>query len=296
MGALDNIITGAVNTGLGLILEKHQDQRQLNQQEKLGQQQLKFNMSQMDYQNKLAYDLWQKTNYPGQVKQLEKAGLNPGLLYGLSGGGGSTTGSTGGNVNTPNAPAGGNEILGLQLMGAQKRLLEAQAKKTEAEANKTAGIDTDIAVTQAKILEIERSLKHDTYEAAHGQAIAAWAKLEGEAMKVTAEGLIANKTVDTEIATKQAEMIGIMIANELNKNRSNLTEAKIQETIESIAQKWRNIAVQEGRLNLERFVHDVSESTKLTVQTVTNLVGQLVKPGAKITKGGTTINNTRNFN
>ena len=46
-------------------------------------QNLDFQKKSLAQQNEAQFDLWQKTNYSEQVKQLEKAGLNPGLLYGL---------------------------------------------------------------------------------------------------------------------------------------------------------------------------------------------------------------------
>ena len=47
----------------------------------------------MDYSYGKQMDMWNATNYPAQVEQLNKAGLNPALEYGMKGGGGVTTGS-----------------------------------------------------------------------------------------------------------------------------------------------------------------------------------------------------------
>ena len=126
-----NAIGTATNTGLGLLLQKQQDKRQLEQQGKLGQQQLGLNIAQMQAQKELDLEMWEKTNFKAQRDQMEMAGLSPGLIYGQSGAGGATTGGSGGNVSAPSAPAGGGEILGLQLLNAQKGLIEAQTKKTE---------------------------------------------------------------------------------------------------------------------------------------------------------------------
>ena len=142
----------AINTGLGLALEGHNDRRQLRQNKRLGEQQLGFDLQRLDAQSKAQYEMWLKTNYPGQLEQMKKAGLSPGLMYGMSGGGGTTTGGGIPSGSGGQAPQGGNEIIGLQLMKAQKDLLEAQATKTGAEAEKIQGVDTEKAKTEIESL------------------------------------------------------------------------------------------------------------------------------------------------
>ena len=47
------------------------------------------------------------------------------MMYGMGGGGGATTGDPGASVGANAAPKGGGEIMGLQLMDAQRKLMEA---------------------------------------------------------------------------------------------------------------------------------------------------------------------------
>ena len=114
-------------------------------------------------------DMWDYTNYENQVAHLEAAGLNPALLYGQGGGGGATaaggnaiagSGNSAGGANTGSPQAIKSQIIegagmGIQLglMNAQKRNLEADAAKKEADAAKTAGVDTELAKTAAKLNE-----------------------------------------------------------------------------------------------------------------------------------------------
>jgi hypothetical protein len=79
-------------------------------------------------------DMWNKTNYGAQVAQMEKAGLNPALMYGMGGGGGTTAGSQGGG----NASSGGNavqmhpmDMANLALIDAERKLKEAQARNLD---------------------------------------------------------------------------------------------------------------------------------------------------------------------
>ena len=174
-----------INAGMGLLLQGGQDRRQVRQEGRLLEQQLGFDFEKMDYQQQLQKDLWEATNYPAQMKQLEKAGLSPGLFYGMSGAGGTTTGSPGGGVQGGKAAGHSGEIMGMSLLNEQRKLIEAQTEKTEAEAEKTAGVDTDEAKTrieslsqgiknqkaverlnnvQGNIAEIEQEIKEGSYE------------------------------------------------------------------------------------------------------------------------------------
>lgn len=258
----------AANTGLGMLLQGHNNRVQLKQQGKLSAQQLGFDKQKMDYANKKQLEMWNATNYSSQVAHMEKAGLNPGLAYGMSGGGATTAGGGQASVGAPQA-ATGQEIMGLQLMGAQKALIEAQTAKAQAEADKTAGVDTALATTQSKIAELERSMLHDTYEETYY-------RIKGEADKAHFEAAILGKTVDTEVKMRQGELLGIGLANELKKEGIKLTQAQTKETVNRIAQRWMDLKLKEGKLDLDKFVNDVAMSTRLTVETAAKVVNNLV--------------------
>lgn len=147
-----NIANGILGIGLGAI----NDKRQRKQQEKLTKIQSDANKDLARYSSDLQYDMWQKTNYKAQMAELNKAGLNPGLLYGMSGGGGVTTGSANAGSAAGAAAAGStNEAMGMMLMDAQRKVLETQAELNKAKADKTTGADTANinADTENKIIQ-----------------------------------------------------------------------------------------------------------------------------------------------
>ena len=109
-------------------------------------------------QNDAAYEMWEKTNYSAQKEQMKKAGLNPALMYGMSGGGGVTTGPS--SATADGQPGGTNIGMGIQAMAqlellkAQKENIEADTKEKKARAQKTATeIPGVLTENENKILE-----------------------------------------------------------------------------------------------------------------------------------------------
>jgi len=150
---------------LGLALEGHNDRRQLKQQGKLQELQIAGQKEMGEFNLQQQMKLWEQTNYKAQMEQLRKAGLNPALLYGMSGGGGTTASANTGNVNGANAPSGGGETIAAGGMGmqlgmilAQQKLIEAQTRQVEAETAKTSGVDTTEA--ESRIRQIAQTIKN----------------------------------------------------------------------------------------------------------------------------------------
>ena len=128
MGVLDILAGGAI----GGITSAINTQQQLGLQSNLMEMQDRYNAIQTARNTQAQLDLWQKTNYPAQVEQLNKAGLNPALLYGKGGGGGTTASAN--TVNNP-APTAQRPMEIQQLMGLalQNELQKAQIKNINAD-------------------------------------------------------------------------------------------------------------------------------------------------------------------
>lgn len=164
---MEGFTTGqAIKQGVGMAYDQLTMGQQNNQQEEfMGiQHQNNLELMQQQFQNQtglnvqghqLQYQMWLKTNYPGQVEQLKKAGLNPALLYGKGGGSGATTGSQGGG-----SAAGGSAGLGMaakapgfELYGAQADLMKAQAEDLRSQIGKRDGVDTGEAESRKALNE-----------------------------------------------------------------------------------------------------------------------------------------------
>lgn len=204
-------------------------------------------------------DMWNYTNYENQVAHMKAAGLNPALLYGNGGGSGAT--AAGGTAmpgqGTPGSAPGGagpqaikSQIIegtgmGIQLglMNAQKRKLEADAAKNEADAAKTAGVDTELAKTAAKLNEARINNTNMSTE-----EIAAKAKMWGDtstmlwqqARKYASEADYNEKTMDTRIEKAGYETMGSLLDNIETIAKTQFTKAQTDAIAENIAIAWYN--------------------------------------------------------
>lgn len=212
IGKLDDALTG-------MAIGKYGDRRQYNQQKRLQGLAVRGQKELANYEQGLAYDMWDKTNFDAQRKQMEKAGLNVGLMYGGTGGGGTTQGAgSTGSVSTAMAPQGAPEIgmamqtgLAARMQQAQIELTKAQTEKTKVETTKTGGVDTAktgqetknleaqniINQYEQKIKEVESRVKGDT-EADQLEAIRNANDIsEGQAKSALAKGEVDQATYDS---------------------------------------------------------------------------------------------------
>ena len=152
-------------------------------------------------------------------KQIEKAGLNPGILYGGSGAGGQTANIAQGTVGIGAAPSAGGENIQVMGMMAQIALVDAQRKKIEAEIKDLEGsaknrpkigenLDADTALKNAntRLQNISANIADETYFEAVGKII--------EEARITHEELnqwvrtnhIGRETQETTIAQYRANL------------------------------------------------------------------------------------------
>lgn len=274
-------IAGAVTPFISKWLEGNQDERQLEQQEKLQGLQLRGAKEMADYNQQKQLEMWQKTGYEAQKKQMEAAGLNPALMYGMGGGGGQSTGVPGTMMPSSSSPgdpnAGVSNNMAMMMMSAQKAVLESQAEKNTAEAEKIRGVDTEKTSTEIQSLtqgiENQKAVKSLTEAQTRLSSIQqirekesledALDRIKWEAKKAEADANIAFTEAYVNSATrnqkieiiKQASIAGVL-HNVLTKAQTSKTysdikvnEAEINKMANEIQQKWREISLQTVGLN-----------------------------------------------
>lgn len=253
--------SGATGGIMGLALQGLNDKRQLKQQKKLQALEIAGQQQMTDYNTQKQLEMWEKTGYSAQMKQLREAGLNPGLIYGMGGAGGQTANIEPGKVSGAEAPKGGGEAQGLMgmgmQMGLQLQLLKAQKENIEADTNlkntdaqKKGGVDTkeaearilnlqaltDNEKARGEMLKIETSIlsiKEHIAGMTQNTAIAAAQKelqiATEQLERMERENEIGSKTKDDAVKRIRAEATGAVLENELKRQNINLTKEQIIE-------------------------------------------------------------------
>lgn len=289
---------GATGSGLaGLGIGMLNDWRQINQQGRLNDQQMKYQKELTDYNNAKQLEMWKATGPVGQIEQYKKAGLNPGLIYGESGGGGQTANVNAGQLTAPEAPKGGNEAANM-MMGMQLELLKAQKDNIEADTkNKEAGAGNLNADTINKP-KIGANVEADTVKKIQ----------ETENLKTLQKNIvqdtnlkIANITQQTlqnhiteasaadQIATIRAEAVGKVLENSLTIAKTHLTNAqtavekkKIEEIVQHIVSMQAEISNNTNWKNSESQERISKAIDKLTEYETDPMNKWLENPGSAI--------------
>lgn len=280
IGAAGNALTGGlIGTGLGLMMEKHEDARQLNQQQKLSTMQYNINKQTADDNYKRSLDMWNATNYEAQIEHLKAAGLNPSLLYGKGGGGGATAAAAPAQgVSTGEAPKGNNEAAGMGLqiaqMSLQTKLLDAQIKNIEADtANKEANTSNTGVDTKQKQLELE--IRGETRDVAIERIQAEAVKVDAEMEQAKNNRKISDATYQTDIAAKKAELAGIYLRNDQVREQTKLTDAQIDEVIQSIQTQIKSLQQRDREINVQEVRNELIK-TGIWVGAGTQIVGDII--------------------
>lgn len=288
-----------LGTGLGMLTAKWNDRRQLEQQRKLNDLQIEAQSRMGAINQALAMDMWEKTNYSEQVKQLEKAGLNVGLMYKSAGEGGRTQAPSG-SVAGGTAPSGGGELgmgmqLGLQnlLMKAQIDNINADTKNKEANTSATSGVYTRLAEGQLnkiiaettntelknKLTEIETSIAEIELSNKEYRIKAEVANVIEQTNKLKLENSITTETFDAIVAETKGRVLSQTLNQELTKANIKLTETERQAIITTLVQRWTRIGMENRGLDQkdrELDIREVEQQFKTSHPGVSQVSGRIV--------------------
>lgn len=285
---------------IGALTAEWNDRRQLEQQQKLMQMQVQGQKEMGLFNQQLALDTWEKTNYAAQRRQMEKAGLNVGLMYSKGGAGGTTQGGSPGSVTGGQAPAGGGE-MGMGIgMAMQLKMMQAQIAKTEAETEqikgttpgKTKGAEQEARLTElhADLTELERDVKTSNYHNLVNQFNAlAWktvqeaytAETGAEVAAGTAEARIQQAKLDLGESAMRilAQKAGIYNTQADTTNKQEMRKLLVQELFDKKdinGKSWREYSLEEKRVAIQKRQQELQESTfdwNMMNQSVDKIIG-----------------------
>lgn len=265
IGAIGNIFTHFYNNNQA----RKRQMLQYDQQRQLAEQQKRLQM-----------ELWEQTNYPAQVEQLKKAGLNPGLLYGMGGAGGATTGSVGqGQAQQAEYhPLDIGGIYDVILKKEQKKLIEenqdvaraeAEAKRADAELKRVtaaskAGIETEEA--RARILNLTQDVENK------------------KAQQILTEAQTRLANMQTKIAETQSKLDNAALKDRLEEIAWNARKAYHENEIASneayILERTKDERIKQIRLASVSMVveqllkQSQTEVNKATIEKISNEIEQ----------------------
>ena len=271
-GNLGNTFLGML-PGIGGIIGGHQNERRdYRNRRNLTRQEYEYQRRLARYGADLQYEMWQKTNYPAQIEMLKAAGLNPGLMYGMSGGGGTTTGSqTGGNVS---AAGSGGQMQPMDVTNMMKVLAEIK------------NIDSSTDVNKATEKDILETLPGDVK------------KLDVEADNIVASTKELGSRNILNLANSDLRKAQISLTKQQEKHVIQQVKKTIQDTEAVRKMLEMDYSDKTGKnvwVNLEKFVNgEYNLGTYIgaasTIATLGVLRGAAARPGAYVKVGKQAIN------
>lgn len=254
-----------------------------------------------DYNKQIQLDIWNATNYSAQKAHMEKAGLNPGLLYGMGGSGGATTG----NANAPmpdtaraNIGMGigsGSNAAELALLNAQRENIDADTKLKETEAKLKGGPQTAQTEMQTEVLAQELANKREDYQIKRLEQtlknIENWEKQESQADRlryiefqtnlamrqleqIENEVFVSSATINDQITKIRQEAIGAALQNELTKEQTKIPKEQIKKWAEEIAQNWETIDISKFKAEIDANYPGMGSVLGKMMNTVIESIGQ----------------------
>ena len=153
---------GAASGMLGMIGQKKREKRALNNQKELMGLQHKNQRNLNQQGHDLGKEMWEHTFMP--IDAINEKGMNPALLYGQSGAGGTTSsGQSGGSAASGSAPAPQPMEIGQMTQAAMTaaniELAKSQAEKNRAEASSIKGGEGTIGESTINKANAETKLK-----------------------------------------------------------------------------------------------------------------------------------------
>lgn len=323
LGMAGALGSAALGLGSGAAAGAINNEMQYNQQKKLMKLQIKGQKELGMFNQDLAYQMWLDTNYSAQREQMEKAGLNVGLMYGGQGHGGTTAGGQAGSVAggqaNPNAFGMGMQLaLQASLQKAQIKNIEADTKVKEKEAEvkgqptiENIEAETALKTANAEFQKLQNQITSKTMEQVMEGIKAATREAISNATKAAIEAGTAAQTQSaiikqvqqgtTEQALRIATQKAGLVKLDADTNAVNAAIQKMSAEIVNMAAnreiEWMKIDQNEReRIVREKVLKLQTEQTEFNTSTpqqirqwtgiITDIIGAMTGAG---TGGGNSI-------
>jgi len=282
---------GAVNEGMGILFQGIKNKQQLKQAGKMQDLQIQGSKQLTDYNTAKQLQMWKDTSYGAQKEQMEKAGINPALMYGMGGGGGQTNSISAGNVGGQQASVAHG--MGLQgvMTKAQLDNLNANTEKTKAEAAKISGVDTTKA--QTEIASLTQGIQNQ-------KAVESLTRVQTEIAQVAAS--VSRQTINEQMeawenVVKRArhEIKGLELNNQLSEAQMNdkielLKKQVVGEILKNELTKAQTAGTYKGiqvsQATIEKMAADITNATRGLNQKDAEIAIQKMKAEYEVTHPG----------
>ena len=294
-----NAIGGLANR----IGQKKREKRQLGYQKDLMGLQQSNQMALNEQGRDLSMDIWNRTNYGPQVQKMKEAGINPALMYGGTGAGGSTSGMGGGSAGSGAAPKVENmpmdisALSGLSKLKEEKALLTAQKENVDADTAlkgkqttktgaETGNLMQDIenkkaqeilTKAQTRNVNLDNTFKGKSME--DSLSVLSWAvdQNESDARSMRAQAYVDENTKDQKVDILNAEAVGAWLQNALTSENISKTKEETRVMGEKLVQLIRQVDQSGESVDIKSFEADV----KANFPSVMNVLGAAGEHGVR---------------
>jgi hypothetical protein len=231
----------------------------------------------MEHGANLAYRNWLRTNYGAQREQLEKAGMNVGLMYSQGGQGGQlSSGSSGSASQAPTMDIAG-AISQARAVESQVKLNEAQANKLNVEANKIGGVDTELTNTLVDSNKLDNAFKTMNFDTALEQSKAELSNTYANTEKAVQDGNLSKIDGMTRLWENTSKVMNT-IAN------TDKMNAEVKQGWQKVQQGWKDLELKVRSLDIEEAKMKINEfqaETQRNYPSLMNVTGNIINDGIK---------------
>jgi len=271
------ILGGAAGGAMGLI----SGAISTNQNKKAQERQHRMNEESADNAKKRALEMWKETGVDAQRKEMQKAGLNIGLMTGggAGGAGGTTQAGSGMGVGAGGSGSGDYNMTGGagmgMLMSAQIENIKAQTNKTNVEAENIGGAQKDNLQAGTENKKADTALKQmqtANQEITNNRDARSLEDMletvNANKMKAIADaGLsivganVAGSTQNAQIKKIESEAVNEAFKLTLMKADKNLTEEKTRAIGVELAQEWESLSLELDKIGIQNMSNKIQEFT-----------------------------------